>query len=310
MKAAEADDPTVRLPPPVRRRWRWLAVGLALVVLAAGGFLAWRMLRPAGPPILRAGEAVIDANHRPGLTVFRFAPDPAILVLDFTDLEQQGLMLDRVAAFVEKAGLPKDRLLNTADLDAAIRAGGDTVATYYYGHDYSAADLARFFALAKLEAIHLDAQEIWLRRLLRRLGWLRPGAVGALLSIPRVGPGIDAKARATILHHELSHGFYFTDAGYRRFVAHFWHATLTPAERAGFRRFLGSEGYDTHIPLLMMNETQAYLMFTPDPRFFRAAVAGLSEAEAVRLRASFRAGMPKGWLEQTLAHPPAVLASK
>lgn len=285
------------------------ALGLILVVVLAGGILAWQRLGPVGPPILSAGEAAIDANHRPGLTIFRFAPDPHILVLDFTDLEQQGLMLDRVAAFVEKAGLPHDRVLGTTELDAAIRAGGDTVATYYYGHDYSAGDLARFFALARREDIHLNPQEIWLRRLLDRLGWLRPGAMGALISIPRVGPGIDAQARATILHHELSHGFYFTDSAYRRFVARFWHTDMTAAERAAFRHFLSSEGYDTHIPLLMMNESQAYLMFTPDRHFFTATAAGLTRAEVTQLRARFRAGMPRGWLSETLAHPVAALAA-
>ena len=58
------------------------------------------------------------------------------------------MTLDRVAAFVEKANVPHDRLLDDAALNAAITASGDTVASYYYGHDYQAADLAQFFALA------------------------------------------------------------------------------------------------------------------------------------------------------------------
>ena len=61
---------------------------------------------------------------RPSLTVFRFADNPKILVLDFASLHEQGKMLNRVAAFVEKAGLPHDRVLTDAELDAAIHARG------------------------------------------------------------------------------------------------------------------------------------------------------------------------------------------
>ena len=80
--------------------------------------------------------------------MFRFAANPRILVLDFASLREQGMMLNRVAALVEKAGLPHDRVLTDSELDQAIHAQGDTVETFYYGHDYSAAALVRFFALA------------------------------------------------------------------------------------------------------------------------------------------------------------------
>ena len=95
-----------------------------------------------------ATEAEISQHVTTALTVFRFADNPAILVLDFASLHEQGKMLNRVAAFVEKARLPHDRVLTDSELNAAIQAKGDTVETYYFGHDYAAASLARFFALA------------------------------------------------------------------------------------------------------------------------------------------------------------------
>ena len=95
--------------------------------------------------------------------MFRFAADPRIVVLDFPTLRQQGAMLNRVASLIEKAGLPRDRVLNDAELDAAIRAGGDTLETYYYGHDYPAAALVRFFALADAAHVALDPEEQRLR---------------------------------------------------------------------------------------------------------------------------------------------------
>jgi hypothetical protein len=111
-------------------------------------------------------------------------------------------------------------------------------------------------------------------------------------------------ARATILHHELSHGAYFTDPAYAAYARDFWLNVLTEAQRAGFRRFLGSEGYDETNEDLMLNEAQAYLVHTPDPRYFRPVYAGLSDAEAARLRRIFLAGMPVDWLK-TMPPVPA-----
>jgi len=55
----------------------------------------------------------------------------------------------------------------------------------------------------------------------------------------------------------------------------------------------------------MMNEAQAYLIHTPDPRYFRPELAGLSETEAARLRQIFLAGMPTDWvLPVSAAHTP------
>ena len=121
----------------------------------------------------------------------------------------------------------------------------------------------------------------------------------ARISIPpeSASPPIDDAARATILHHELSHGAYFTDPAYAAYAQDFWLNVLTEAQRAGFRHFLGGEGYDTTNEDLMLNEAQAYLIHTPDPRYFRPDLAGLSDAEAARLRQIFLAGMPDAWLK-------------
>jgi hypothetical protein len=254
--------------------------------------------RPRAFDIITADEATILATHPAAMQVFRFLAAPRILVLSFPSLHEQGRMLDRLGAFVEKAGLPRNRVLDDADLQAAIRLAGDTEDTYYYGHDYRAADMARFFALADRDGIALHPEEETLRRLLTQEGLLVPGAVGALITIPpeSQAPPIDAAARATILHHELSHGAYFTDPAYAAHARDFWQNVLTEAQRAGFRRFLGSEGYDVTNEDLMLNETQAYLVFTADPRYFRPEYAGLSDAEAARLRRIFLADLPVDWL--------------
>lgn len=269
---------------------------------------------PAAPPynpgtaafaLQTANEAEIRAHVADALTVFRFAANPDIIVLDFPTLLQQGLMLDRVAALVEKAGLPRDRVLTDSELDAAIRARGDTIATFYYGHDYPAAALARFFTLANRDHVVLNGQEQKLRALLRQLGWLGPEARGALISIPRVGadPNVTMPVRAAILRHELSHGQFFSDPDYTDYTRRFWRTALTEPERAGVRRFLGSQDYDTADEELMLNEMQAYLMFTLDPHFFSAADIGMTRQRREQLQAAFLRGLNVGWLRDDMEHP-------
>ncbi len=327
MRRPEDDDATVVMRPaavsPPRRPGRRAAmVAAAAGLLVVAGGLAWMLRPPAAPrapvppavsvpaspaapafAIATADEAAIAADVPAHLMLFRFAEAPAVLVLDFASLAEQGAMLNRVAALVEKAGLPRDRVLTDAELDAAIRASGDTAGTFYYGHDYPAADLVRFFALAEANHVKLDAQEERLRALLRQLGWFDVAApVGALISIPRTGASaeIDQAARAAMLHHELSHGVFFTDPAYAAYVHGFWRTALTETERDAMRRFLGDEGYDTTDETLMLNEMQAYVMFTDDARFFQPANIGITAARRAELRAVFAQGAPPGWPRTTL----------
>jgi hypothetical protein len=323
------DDETVRLKPgslrpPRRRLLPMAAAGAALaIVLTAAG--AWMMLHQAPAPptapapavavrpvipapafVVRAAtEQEILANHAVDLDLFRFTPNPAVLVLDFASLRRQGLMLNRVAALVEKAGEPHDRVLSDDELDQAIRAHGDTVETYYYGHDYSAADLARFFALADRDRARLSAEEETLRSLLRQERFLEPGANQALISLPRAGAAsdIDENLRRVILRHELSHGEFFTKPEYAAYVRRFWNETMDETARSAFRRFLDAGEYDLSLSDLVVNETQAYLMHTRDRRLFSPAALALPEPVVLRLQAEFLRHMPSGWLRDSTAAP-------
>jgi hypothetical protein len=312
-------------------RTGWL-VASGLVAIGLLGGIGWFALRPGGAPpwtapppvapaviakpvpVLAAEEADILAARPGAWAVFRWSHAPSVLVLSFGSFSLQADMLNRVGALVEKAGLPRERVLNDAELAAAIRRDGDTPETFYYGHDYRAADLARFFALADAQHLALRPQEEFLRGLLLQEGLLQPGAVGALISIPPLIPGGDADwaGRAAILRHELSHGIYFTSPAYADWVATFWSTILTAGQRQGFRRFLASQEYDTANEDLMRNEAAAYLVHTPDLRYFRPDVAGLSDDEASLLRHAFREGMPDGWLKQNTPDPeaPSVLSAR
>jgi hypothetical protein len=322
MSLAKSDgDDTVRSPPRHSKRAAWLVlVAVVLAALLGGSATVW-LLRPRPAPTVATASApaqvatltpfdIITANEQEiaehvsaSLTVFRFASNQSILVLDFASLTDQGKMLNRIAAFAEKAGLPRDRVLTESELDAAIRERGDTSETFYFGHDYAAVALVRFFAAADRQGIELNNQEEKLRSLLRQVGWFAPEVNAGLISIPAVGtdPRITLAVRAGILRHELSHGEFFSNPSYAEYVRNFWLKELTQQERGGVRAFLGKDEYDVRVEELMCNEMQAYLMFTRDPALFTPDMAGLTQDRLAVIQDRFLAGMPSGWLRDAMA---------
>jgi hypothetical protein len=138
--------------------------------------------------------------------------------------------------------------------------------------------------------------------MIRQAGWFEPSAQAALISIPQVGADahVTRAARATILHHELSHGEYFTNPDYVAFVHRFWTQTLSASERDRIRRHLRSAGYDQGLDEVMENEAQAYLMFTDGAEFFTPEMIGMSQARLAELRIGFFRTMPAGWLRDSL----------
>ena len=334
-RAAGQDDSTIKLKRPLasvsaRRRsslvlWGWVAAG-AVAGAGAAGWMVWPRApvaaiasipvvvdlptapRPKEFSIETASEAQIRGNVSTGLTIFRLAENTNVMVLDFSELREQGLMFNRLGAFAEKAGIPHDRVLTDGELEQAIRRGGDTPETYYYGHDYSASTVARFFAAADRDRIVLNQQEESLRRLMLQEGWFAEGKEAGLISVPRAGADarVTPDARATILHHELSHGEYFSNRAYAAYAHQFWVSVLTPKERDAMRRYLVAEDYDPNLEELIENEAQAYLIFTYNPLFFAPSMVGMTEARRVELRTIFLRAVPAPWIRESLPPQPAI----
>ena len=333
------------LGPPAQRTRRLLVPLLAvtlLPVLAAilWYFWFWRLGNAAPtPPAQAAQQAKVAPALLPPaptasqpvpalpLTAFdellraapaadwrwsRFKPNPAVLVIEFPTLHEQGMAMNRLAAMFEKRGGRRDRLLSDAELGDLLQRSGDTVATFYQGHDYPATNLVRFFALADAQPALLNAQERRLRGLLVDAGVLRAGtgtvpvvnqAVVSFTALQADDPAtladeeVDPARRDAVLRHELSHGEYFTNPAYRAHSTHFWARVLTAAERKTFRNYLGSLDYDPGDEDLMANETQAMLMHTPDTRAFSARSLGISQAALASMRTRFRVGDPQHGLK-------------
>ncbi len=295
---------SLRVPRAARRRSpasaRLLSGALALALLMAVlGVLAFRHAPPPASAVTvlpSADEAALLAAPTEALRLWRFSADPQIIVAIFPSLHAQALALNRVAAFVERPGVPRDHLLDDTALAAAMGHTAAMFDTYYYGHDYRSADLRRFYATADHDKAALNHNERELRTLLQAAGFFAGSTPAALITLPPHGDGLlDPSARATILKHELSHGAYFTDPVYTAYVETFWTGLSVP-ERTAFRQFLEGEAYDSSNDDLMRNETQAYLVFTADPRMFDPNRIGVPEA--LSLRKTFLAGLPLDWLRK------------
>ena len=254
---------------------------------------------PPAPQITNARLAEIDGFRHSGTAVYRLVENPRILLIDFPSLAEQGRAMNRLAALIEKSGMPHDRVLSEAEMATAI----PNPDTYYFAHDYAATSLARFFSLAEAETEPLNQQERDLLTLLVGARVIERTASGYVAAQPEMavvtlvqpeptGATVDAALRDTMLHHEVSHGEFFTNPAYRAHCERFWRERLSEAERALFRSFLTSYGYDPTDETLMINEMQAYLMHSPDPRAFSAALLHVTPEKLADLRRRFMDPQP------------------
>ena len=252
--------------------------------------------RPLSIPELLAGNSM-------DWRVARLRENRQILVIEFPNLAEQGAAMNRLAALLEKAGTPRERVLSDSELATLIARSGDNAQTFYGGHDYEGAALARFFRLAETQRQALNLQEQRLRRVLVQTGLLSEGVPGpvakgiqAVITFTAVQADdpttpadetVDERRRDSVLRHELSHGRFFTRPAYREHCRRFWRGALTTIQREAIRTYLAKLGYDRSNEELMLNEAQALLMHTPDTRAFVADSVGISPGELAALRRRF-----------------------
>lgn len=265
------------------------------------------------PPGKTSDYNTVLNNQSERVSLFEYGGHSLILIVDFPDLIEQGKMFNRVVALIERIGAPRSRVMNNDELAQFIRSVGKSESTFAYGNDFLISELVIFFNLADMGGIQLNAQEIALRRklidyrlIVERTGFyqaIKPQAV--ILSIPQEttgrsggGPQVSALARKTILMHEISHAEYYTNRLYANYCRHFWRNVMTESQRTAFRSFLSRSSYNPDNEEMMVNETQAYLLYTPDPRAFNARLVGLKDKELESLRTQFFNGFPEAPLAE------------
>ena len=259
-----------------------------------------------------ADYSTILNNQSDTVSMFEYGGRSLILIVDFPDLAEQGQMFNRVVALIERIGAPRSRVMNNEELAQFIRSVGKSESTFAYGNDFLVSELVVFFNLADMGGVQLNAQEIALRKkltdyrlIVERNGFyqaFKPQAV--ILSIPQEstgktsGPNVTILARKTILMHEISHAEYYTNPLYANYCRYFWRNVMTEDQRSAFRKFLSRSSYNPDNEEMMINESQAYLLYTPDPGAFNAQLVGIKEKELEALRIRFFSGFPEAPLAE------------
>lgn len=274
-----------------------------LILATAIAFVA----HGAAPQPVAGDFSRIFGNRSGQLTVWRYVDNPSIFVFDFPGLAYQGRSFNRITQFTEQQTTePYPRVLSEQEMAARLAAARRTESDFAFGHDVMVHELVQFFNFAQRDKVPLNQEEIAIREFLTAQGMMRewrgfwqavqPNNV--ILSVPQTQeksagePLINVTARYAILLHEMAHGEYYTNPYYTQYCQRFWMESLTDAQREAFKTFLGKYNYATGSDALLINETQAYLMFTPDPASFSARKLGVADEELEAMRDAFRKGKP------------------
>jgi hypothetical protein len=248
-----------------------------------------------------------DAKNE-NLTIWNYDAQSKIFIFDFVGLESQGKTFNRVTQFneqvIQNTGYPK--VLTNDEFVAYMDSIRRTQANFAFGHDLLVNELVQFFNLVERDKLAIYQEEIDLRDFLISQGLIKvwrgfyqavqPNVV--ILSIPQMQsrkatePPVSPLARLAILSHELSHGEYYTNQYYSKYCKTFWSQSLNDAQRESFINFFKKNNYAIDNMDLVVNEMQAYLMFTPDPNSFSASKLGVTADDLEVMRNMFRMGKP------------------
>jgi len=279
------------------------SVSLLLWLACAGLLLAGPS---AAAEVVTGDLATILATRSGTLTIWRLADNPNILIFDFPSLSEQGRTFNRVTQLNEQFNEPYKRVLRNDEFVKYLNALRRDFADFAFGHDLLIGELVLFFNLAERDKIELYPEELALRSFLTEQGVLKSwrGIYQAvqgdvvLLSIPQVQekrgnePQINELARRAVALHEIAHGEFYTNRYYAGYCRKFWSETLDEDQRKLFRKFLSNYNYSINAEELLVNEMQAYLMFTPDPASFSAAKLGIKQGQLDAMRDAFANGKP------------------
>jgi hypothetical protein len=264
-------------------------------------------LLPGGFSLYGIVEMADIVENQSGRTdFFQLKSNPNVYLLDFTTLEEQGYTMNRIALLIEASNAPKNRVVNDAEMSVLIAETQQNSATLYHGHDMKLVSLARFFNLANTSDIQLNQYEKKLQQMLLMYGLLKKTsgkfeaeenkALVTVSQLQKDDPAtvqdetINQFMRQYIVQHELSHGEYFTNQHYAQYCYEFWKNSLTELQKEAFREYLGNKYYDKNREDLMINEFQAYLIYTGinfGDLFSEGQVKNMSVDELLKLRTQF-----------------------
>lgn len=238
--------------------------------------------------------------------VWKYTDMVNVYLIDFNSLFTQGRTFNRITHLMQQAFEPYKKILTESELNTRLNAVSRSMETMAFGHDVLFDELALFFNLANRDGLQLFQEEAVLLEFLKEAKILTewrgiysaPAPNGVILSAPQIQKKIDGSyivsplARKTIVTHELAHAEYYTNPYYAEYCRRYWSESLNNELRSVFLEFLKKYNYSLYGTELVINEMQAYLMFTPDPKSFSAKILGVSDTTLRAMRAAFAAGNP------------------
>jgi hypothetical protein len=263
-------------------------------------------LQASATEILNADFQAILNGRSGEFSIWNYAGNSNVFVFDFPGLKQQGQTFNRAMQLTEQFNEAYKRVLSQEEMGKYLNAIRRNQANFAFGHDFMVSELVLFFNLASRDKIELTTEEVVLRDFLLEQGMMdnwrgffrakKPDVV--ILSIPQVQerhdnePRITELARRAVFTHEIAHAEFYTNPYYADYCRKFWFEKLSESQRGVFQKFLSNYNYSVNQQELLINEMQAYLMFTPDPNSISAAKLGIEDAEWEAMRALFRQGRP------------------
>jgi len=276
---------------------KWL--GLSLILFACS-WSVWAV------DVVNADFQTILNGRSGEFGIWSYADNPNVYVFDFPTLNQQGQTFNRAMQLTEQFNESYKRVFSQDEMSKYLIAIRRNQANFAFGHDFLVNELVLFFNLASRDKIALLPEEALMRDFLLGQGlmdnWrgffraLKPEVV--ILSMPQVQerhdnePRINELARRAIFTHEMAHAEFYTNRYYADYCRKFWSEKLSEAQRGLFQKFLSNYNYSVNQQELLINEMQAYLMFTPDPNSISAAKLGIEDAEWEAMKSLFRQGKP------------------
>jgi hypothetical protein len=274
-------------------------LSLCLLLLCCAG-------QAVATEVVTADFQTVLTNHSGEFDIWNLADNKSVYVFDFPSLTRQGHTFNRAMQLIEQFKEPYKRVLSIEEINKYLDSIRRNQANFAYGHDFMVSELVLFFNLAARDKLELLPEEIVLRDFLVNQGlmdsWrgfyraLKPGVV--ILSIPQEQerhdnePKINELARRAIFTHERSHAEYYTNPYYADYCRKFWNDKLSNDQKKVFTKFFSNYNYSVNQLELMVNEMQAYLMFTPDPNSISAAKLGIKEEEWQAMKTLFRQDQP------------------
>lgn len=259
--------------------------------------------------VIEGDVETISESYSETLKVWQISGNNKIFVFDFPNLTAQGRTFNRATQFIEQQfkGSPYSQVLNNGELQKYMDAIRRTNADFAFGHDLLVDELVQFFNLIDRDKISIYPEEIELRNFLLDYGLIKksldfyqsvqPNVNVVIISIPQKQaqridePKISALARYAIVSHEMAHAEFYTNKYYKDYCNRFWE-NLSKKEQQAFINFFKKYNYKLDDAGLLVNEMQAYLIFTPDANSFSADKLGISDEELQSMRQRFKAGKP------------------